>query len=102
MQQLHDSSKLPKIESATVIILQSKWYREHTDLMSTKCSALLKKAGAKVEIHILPGCLEFALAAQTLVKKRPVDAIICVGVLMKGDTHHYEMILASCALGLQQ
>jgi 6,7-dimethyl-8-ribityllumazine synthase len=102
MKQSHDVKEMPKIQGAKIAIIQSKWYREYTDNIVHKCSDILIGAGANLETHILPGCLEIPLAAQIIAQKEKLDAIVCTGVLMKGETDHYEMILQSCGLGMQQ
>lgn len=102
MKQKHDISKMPNIDGAHINVLQSKWYREHTDSMAEKCNAMLKKAGARIQHDIVPGCLEIPLIAQKIIKQKKPDAVICIGVLMKGETDHYDMILQSCNWGMQK
>ncbi len=93
MQHAYDTSNLPKIEGAKIALLQSKWHREHTDLMVKKCAELLAAAGAESEVHVLPGALELPLAADRLAKTKQYEAIVCFGVIMKGETFHFELIL---------
>ena len=51
--------------------------------------------------HTLPGTLEFPFAASEVVQANPeVDAIVCLGVVLKGDTYHFEMIIDECVRGL--
>lgn len=102
MQQEYDAENLPKIDGARVVILVSKWYREHTDNIVSKCVEILKKAGcAEPRIEVLPGALELPLAAQTIARgaDRP-DVIVCVGAIMKGETLHFDMIVDECMRGL--
>ena len=101
MQQTHAADKMPPIPGAKICILQSKWYSEYTNLLSATAKKLLEGAGATVNVVIVPGCLELALTAKLMLQKEPYDAVVCIGVLMKGETDHYEMILQSCVLGLQ-
>jgi len=104
MQHSYSGTSLPQISGATIAILQSKWHREHTDRMVTKCVELLKSAGAaEPEIHILPGSIELPLAARRLVRRgKKYDAIIVFGAIVKGDTFHFEMVMNMCAQGLNQ
>lgn len=102
MQQSYDTSSMPDLKGTKIVILQSKWYKEYTDTMSRRCTELLEKAGASVVTHLVPGSLEIPLCAQTVLKNEPLDAVVCIGILMKGETHHYEMILQSLATGMQQ
>lgn len=107
MQVTLDPKSIPQIPGARIAILQSKWYREHIDKMVARCVELLTNAGCpQPEYHLLPGSLELPLAAQTLIRnakqKRPYDAIICFGAIMKGETYHFEMIMNECIRGLGQ
>lgn len=43
--------------------------------------------------HIVPGSLEILLATKELIKLGIYDAILCMGILIKGDTLHFENVL---------
>lgn len=105
MKTSHSRANLPRIDDAVIAIVQAKWYREHVDKMVHRCTELLKEAGAREpELHIVPGSLELPIAAQTLARRRhnPVDAIICFGAILKGDTFHFEMVMQGCSEGLNR
>ncbi len=107
MQLELDQTAIVSIPDARIAILQAKWYRPQVDRMVDVCRALLARAGAaEPEHHVLPGSLELPLAAQSLVRdrvrSRPLDAVICFGAIMKGDTYHFEMISNECIRGLGQ
>jgi 6,7-dimethyl-8-ribityllumazine synthase len=104
MKQALSSKELPKISGARIAILQSKWHRQYTDNMISHCRALLQEAGCgEIEVHILPGSLELPLAAQTLAERdTPPDAIIAFGIIVKGDTYHFELISNECMRGFGQ
>jgi len=87
MKQAHKQSGL-SIAKARIAVLKSKWYSEQVDGMAAKCIELLKQAGCSdIEIHTLPGSLEIPLAAKRLIRssRRKFDAIVCLGVIMKGE-----------------
>ncbi len=104
MQHSYAGTNLPKIDGATIAILQSKWHKEHTDRMIAKCVELLKSAGAaEPEIHVLPGSLELPLAARRLLRRgKKYDALIVFGAIIKGDTFHFEMVMNMCSHGLNR
>ena len=100
-----DLSALPRIENpGRIAILQSKWYPEIVTRMSGVCKDVLRKVGyARVEVHTLPGSLELPLAAADLLatdSAGDLDAVICFGVILKGETLHFEMITNECMRGL--
>jgi len=65
----------------------------------------LKKLGAEdADISILkvPGAFEIPLVAKKLAQKKEVDGIICLGVLIRGDTPHFDFLSAEVTKGLAQ
>jgi len=104
-QSTIDLGKLPEIDNpGRVAILKSKWYPELVDSMSRTCESVLREKGfTRVEVHTLPGSLELPLAAADLLAadaQREIDAIICFGIILKGETLHFEMISNECMRGL--
>ena len=98
-----DTSNLPKISGARLCIVKSKWYQEFSDNMERACTPILKSAGAAtIDTEILPGCLEMPLAIKFIEQNRPdqYDAYICFGILMKGQTFHFEMVMNETIRGL--
>ena len=56
---------------------------------------------AVVQRHQLPGSYEFPYAVRVLKESdSKLVAIVCIGIILKGETLHFEMILNSCAYGL--
>jgi len=63
----------------------------------------LKRHGAEEEdINIVrvPGSFEIPFAASRLAKSKKYDAIICIGVVLRGNTPHYEHIAAEVTKGI--
>ncbi|MCB0335189.1 MAG: 6,7-dimethyl-8-ribityllumazine synthase [Bdellovibrionales bacterium] len=104
MKQDQAIESIPQIPDAQIAIVQSKWYREYTDSMVGKCVETLQTTGCQdPEIHVLPGSLELPLAAQYLIQRRTeLEAIIAFGVIVKGETFHFEMISNECMRGFGQ
>ena len=102
MQQAIDIDALPVIEGgAHVAILCSKWYPDIVSALHRKCVEVLAAKGVDdIDTHLLPGSFEFPYAANELAKEQSLDALICLGVVLKGDTYHFEMIVDECVRGL--
>ena len=47
-----------------------------------------------------PGAFELPLVAQRLAASGEVDAVVCVGAVIRGSTDHYEHVASQCAAGL--
>lgn len=65
----------------------------------------LRRTGAKdsdIQIVRVPGSFEIPSAARTLAETGTVDAIICIGCLLRGETANYEQICAEVTRGVGQ
>ena len=105
MKTTVDLEALPEIrQRGRIAILKSKWYPELVENMAAKCVGVLEDCGyERIEQHTLPGSLELPLAARDLLAEdtdNEIDAIICFGIIVKGDTLHFEMISNECMRGL--
>ena len=49
-----------------------------------------------------PGAFELPLVAQRFARTGTVDAVICLGAVIRGDTGHYDFVAGQCASGLQR
>jgi len=104
-QNTVDLASLPDIANpGRIVILGSKWYPEIVSSLTRTCEKVLRQQGfEQVECHTLPGSLEMPLAAADLLAtdvNEEIDAIICFGVILKGETLHFEMISNECMRGL--
>jgi 6,7-dimethyl-8-ribityllumazine synthase len=72
--------------------------------MTKRCVEVLLSAGCQTpEIHILPGCLEIPLAIRRLAQRdRSLEAVIAFGVILKGDTYHFDMVKDATMRGLER
>jgi 6,7-dimethyl-8-ribityllumazine synthase len=50
----------------------------------------------------VPGAFELPVVAQRLAESATVDAVVCLGAVIRGDTGHYEFVAGECAAGLQR
>lgn len=54
-----------------------------------------------LEVVHVPGAFELPVTALLLAKKKHIEAVICLGAVIKGQTAHYELVAAETARGLQ-
>ncbi len=57
---------------------------------------------ASVTVAWVPGAFEMPLAALRLAGSGEVDAVICLGAVIRGATGHYEHVAGQCAAGVQR
>ncbi|MGH7309367.1 MAG: 6,7-dimethyl-8-ribityllumazine synthase [Candidatus Rokuibacteriota bacterium] len=59
-------------------------------------------AAADVEVHWVPGSFELPQAAAHLARTRRYAAIVCLGVIIRGQTPHFEHIAREAATGIRE
>lgn len=62
----------------------------------------LKVGRGDRRIEWVPGSFEVPLAAQALAQRRDIDAVICLGAVIRGETAHFDLVAAECARGIQR
>lgn len=65
----------------------------------------LYKLGAEdtdISIYKVPGSFEIPVIAKKLARTKKVDGIVCLGVLIRGDTPHFDFLGAEVTKGLAQ
>jgi 6,7-dimethyl-8-ribityllumazine synthase len=50
----------------------------------------------------VPGAFEIPLVALKLAQRKDIDAVICLGAVIRGDTYHFEVISNECARGMME
>lgn len=63
--------------------------------------ALIEKGVSKKNIVFksVPGAFELPLVAKDLILNKGVDAVLCYGVVIRGETDHYDYVCAAAAEG---
>ena len=59
-------------------------------------------ADKNIEVAWVPGSFELPIAAQAMAKSKKYDALISLGVLIRGHTPHFEYIAAEATKGIAQ
>ena len=74
-----------------------------TERLLEGATAALAEAGVSgdaVELGRVPGAFEVPMAAQRVAETGRVEAVICLGCLIRGATPHFEYIASACANGI--
>ena len=53
-----------------------------------------------VEVFRVPGCFELPVAARRLIRAGDYDGMIALGVVVRGETPHFDYVAAECARGI--
>lgn len=82
-------------EGMRYAIIKTCWHSELIQKMRDKCfQKLIDICGktTKIDEVEVPGSFELPMAASSLIRSEVYDAVICIGILLKGGTIHMEVI----------
>ena len=99
----YDEKNLPSAEPFSFGIVVADWNADITHALYEGCFDTLLKHGAKEgNIHTVqvPGSFELPVGAKILASAKRVNAVICLGAVIKGETKHDEYINQAVATGL--
>ena len=85
-------------KSIRVGIVRTAWNESFVEEMAAGITTYLTDAGvASVNIveRVVPGSYELPTGARITADAEAVDVVVCLGVLLKGDTKHFEYICES-------
>jgi 6,7-dimethyl-8-ribityllumazine synthase len=91
-----------------VMVVEARFYPDIADELARGAVATLEKAGATYERFTVPGVLEIpaainmAIQATVRAKRRPFDAYLALGCVIRGETTHYDIVCNESARGVQQ
>src|SRR5689334_4303136 len=64
--------------------------------------ALQDNGVGEIDVHWVPGSFELPQAAAALAGTGRFDAVICLGVVIQGETPHFEYVAGAAAQGITQ
>jgi len=83
-------------------IVTSSWHPDICDALVSGAKKALDEAGCKnVSVHKVAGSFEIPLAAQKLLDAGS-DLVIAVGLILKGDTPHFDYVCQGVTSGVMQ
>jgi 6,7-dimethyl-8-ribityllumazine synthase len=86
-------------------IVASRWNDAIVSRLIVGAQSALASHGANddaIEIFRVPGAFEIPLCAQKAAESGRFDAVICLGVIIRGDTPHFDYIAAATARGISE
>lgn len=86
-------------------IVVAEWNEEITEALFEGAVHSLISSGVKKSNIIrktVPGSFELSLGALWMAEKKEIDAVICLGCVIQGDTPHFNYICQAVAYGLTE
>lgn len=100
----YDASVVPDGSNYHIGIVVAEWNPEITDALLDGAYTTLLKHGVKdenIEVMHVPGSFELTTGAHILLSKRErMDAVICIGCVIQGETRHFDFICSAVAHGI--
>ena len=85
---------------AKFLIVEARFYDHLNDLLIEGASAALEAAGHSWEVITVPGALEIPGAIAMAAEAARYDGFIAIGVVIRGETYHFEVVSNESARGL--
>ncbi len=95
----------PRIEpalrrKARVLIVEARFYPRFSDELARGAVAALERGGATWQRLAVPGALEIPGAIALAARTRRFDGFVALGVVIRGETSHYDIVAFESARGI--
>ena len=85
---------------ARLLIVEARFYDHLNDLLLEGARAAIEAAGHKHETITVPGALEIPGAVALAAESGLYDGFVALGVVIRGETYHFEIVAGESARGL--
>ena len=99
----YNAEDIPSGDEMKIGIVLAEWNHEITSaLLEGAVSTLLKHGVSEKNISIehVPGSFELPLGAQLIMESYDLDAVICLGCIIQGETRHFDYICQGVTQGI--
>ncbi len=101
----YDPKDVPSGKGRRIAIVVAEWNSDITfplrdgAIKTLLANGVLKSA---IEVITVPGTFELTLGAALIGKRRTIDAVICLGCVIQGDTKHFDFICQGVTYGITE
>lgn len=99
----HSGKNMKGLQDKKFAIVVSEWNEEVTESLYNGAYEILIENGIpkdNIQKHYVPGSFELSLGAQWMAEKKDIDAVICLGCVIQGETKHFDFICDAVAHGI--
>ena len=100
---IFSTDNLPDVSKNRFAVVVAEWNEHITEALAQGAIKTLLAYGVLEENIVrrnVPGSYELTFAAQKMAQKSDIDAVICIGCVIQGETKHNDYINNSVAQGL--
>ena len=87
---------------ATILLAEARFYPHLNDLLLAGARSAVEAAGHRHETLTVPGALELPGAIALAARSGRYCAFVALGVVIRGETYHFELVSQESARGLMQ
>jgi len=101
----HDASKVPSAADMKIGIAVSEWNEEITGALCDGAVNTLIKYGinpSNIITKYVPGSFELTAAGKYFAEYTDVDAVICLGCVIQGETPHFDYVCGGVTQGITE
>lgn len=85
---------------ASILIVEARYYAHLNDMLVAGARAAIEAAGHQCEVVTVPGALEVPGAIALAAAAGRHDAYVALGVVIRGETYHFEIVAGESARGI--
>ena len=85
---------------ARLLIAEARFYAHLNDMLAAGARAAIEAAGHDHETVTVPGALELPAAIAFAAESGRYDAYVALGVVIRGETFHFEIVAGESARGI--
>lgn len=85
---------------AHMLIVEARFYDHLNDMLIAGARAAIEAAGHSCEVLTVPGALEIPGAIALASESGQFDAYVALGVVIRGETYHFEVVSNESARGI--
>ena len=85
---------------ARILIVEARFYDDLNDMLVGGARGVLQREGHEVEVITVPGALEVPGAIALAAESGQYDAFVAIGVVIRGETYHFEIVAGESARGI--
>ncbi len=85
---------------AKILIVEARFYDHLNDMLLDGARAAIEQAGHAHETITVPGALEVPGAIALAAESGAYDAFVALGVVIRGETYHFEIVAGESARGI--
>jgi 6,7-dimethyl-8-ribityllumazine synthase len=99
----HVPATLPVLTGKRFAIIVATFYADLSAWLEDGARRGLRDCGVAddaIDVIPVPGCFELPIAARRVIRGSEVDGIVALGVVVRGDTPHFDFVAGECARGI--